>query len=60
LESKLLRECSGVIELNMAVEDGTRYNIIFQSLKEIIESEIEEHYVWTLLWEKGVWLGKQP
>jgi hypothetical protein len=44
----------------MAVEDGTRYNIIFQSLKEIIESEIEEHYVWTLLWEKGVWLGKQP
>ena len=47
--------------LNMIVEDETRHNKIFQSLKEIIESEktIEERDVWTLLWEKGVWLGKQ-
>ncbi len=46
----------------MVVEDEKGHNIIFQSLKEIIESEktIEEHNVWTLLWEKGVWLGKQP
>lgn len=48
--------------LNMISEDEKRHHNIFLSLKDIIASEetVEEDDMWTMLWEKGVWLGRQP
>ena len=48
--------------LNMISEDETRHHKIFLSLKDIIMSEktVKEDDMWAMLWEKGVWLGRQP
>jgi hypothetical protein len=46
----------------MISEDETRHHKIFLSLKDIIMSEktVKEDDMWAMLWEKGVWLGRQP
>ena len=48
--------------LNMINEEETRHHKIFLSLKDIIMSEktVKEDDMWAMLWEKGVWLGRQP